>query len=189
MSTVIVSEGERQLVYRIVDGAAGDERLTIEARRRADTRRGAGRRRARRMTPEEFEAQFGQSPLTANESMGDTSPRFRAAFTDAWLSADLLLLNASQRAAAAHARREAERHGVDPAALLALRPRGARPDEPGKRLRQAVRRRLAAGLHRRDGADGVPFLHRLAVGLGHRPRGDRRPDAYRIADRRLHRRR
>ena len=67
MSTVIVSEGERQLVYRIVDGAAGDERLTIERVDEPTLDEVLADERSRRMTPEEFEAQFGQLPLTANE--------------------------------------------------------------------------------------------------------------------------
>lgn len=67
MSTVIVSEGERQLVYRIVDGAAGDERLTIERVDEPTLDEVLADERARRMTPEEFQTHFGQSPLTANE--------------------------------------------------------------------------------------------------------------------------
>ena len=67
MSTVIVSEGERQLVYRIVDGAAGDERLTIERVDEPTLDEVLADERSRRMTPEEFEAHFGNLPLTANE--------------------------------------------------------------------------------------------------------------------------
>jgi hypothetical protein len=67
MITVIVSEGERQLVYRIVDGEAGDERLTIERVDEPTLDEVLGDERSRPMTPEEFQAHFGQLPLTANE--------------------------------------------------------------------------------------------------------------------------
>jgi hypothetical protein len=49
--------------------------------------------------------------------MGETRPRFRASFTDAWFRADLRLLTAAEREAAENARRNAERHGVAAADL------------------------------------------------------------------------
>jgi hypothetical protein len=120
--------------------------------------------------------------------MGDTRPRFRAAFTDAWFRADLLLLTAPQRAAAENARREAERHGVESAGLERCDPEARDGTKLGGCVKQYAGdlRLVYTGA---IGADGRPYLQCLAVGLGHRPRGDRRPDAYRIADRRLHRRR
>jgi hypothetical protein len=67
MSTVIVSDGERQLVYRIVNGEAGDERLTIERVDEPTLDEMLADERSRQMTPDEFQAHFGQLPLTANE--------------------------------------------------------------------------------------------------------------------------
>jgi len=120
--------------------------------------------------------------------MGETRPRFRASFTDAWFRADLRLLTAAQQEAAANARRNAERQGVAAADLERCDPEA----RDGTSLEGCVKQYLGdlrliyLGA---IGADRRPYLQCLAVGLCHRPQRDRRPDAYRIADRRLHRRR
>jgi len=67
MITVIVNEGERQLVYRIIDGEAGDERLTIERVDEPALDEVLAEERSRPMSPEEFQTHFGQLPLTAND--------------------------------------------------------------------------------------------------------------------------
>jgi hypothetical protein len=67
MTTVIVSEGGRELVYRIVNGEAGDERLTIERVDEPALDEILAEEGSRRMSPDEFQAHFGQLPLTRNE--------------------------------------------------------------------------------------------------------------------------
>lgn len=107
--------------------------------------------------------------------------RFSAVFDDGWWDADLRLLSAPQRAAAERARRDAEAHGVQTAALHACDPEG----RDGTRLGGCVKQYLGELRLVYAGAvdeRGRPYLRCLAAGLGHRPRGDRRPDAYRIAD-------
>jgi hypothetical protein len=67
MITVIVNAGQQPLVYRIIDGEAGDERLLIERVDEPTLEEVLAQDGAQPMSPQEFEAHFGQLPLTPND--------------------------------------------------------------------------------------------------------------------------